>query len=79
MSPQTVRDLCDQRKIVSIRPSGNPRGRRQIVAESLDKYLQSLVDAQQPKPGYVPQVVQWDDSERELAKLIQIGKGKRHG
>lgn len=76
VSEQTVRDLCDQKKITAIRPTG-PTGHRKVVAESVDRYLQSLVDATQPKRGFVPQVVTWDDSERELKRLIQIGKGKR--
>lgn len=79
MSVSTVRGLCDQKKLIAIRPSGNPNGKRLVVAESLDKYLQTLVDGQQPKTGFVPQVVHWDDSERELTQLINNWKKRKRG
>lgn len=77
VSPQAVRDLCDQKKLMAIRVSGKPRGHRQIVAESLDKYLLSLVESESPRQRFVPQVVEWDDSERELAELIKLSKRRK--
>lgn len=77
LSPQMVRDLCDQKKLLSIRPSGNPRGRRRIVAESLDKYVQSLIESESPQPRFVPQVIEWDDSEREVGELIKNWKRRK--
>lgn len=76
VSTQTVRDLCDQKKITAVRPTGSG-GHRRVVAESIDKYLESLVQKANPKATFVPQVIQYDDSERELDRLLLLGKKKR--
>lgn len=75
VSQQMIRNLCDQKKIISVRPSGNPSGKRVIVEESLNRYMESLL-ADAP-PEFIPQRTVWDDSDAELDKLLAFVKKRR--
>lgn len=49
VSASTVRQLCDERKIIAIRPSGRPTGARRIVAESVERYLAGMISEAEGK------------------------------
>lgn len=66
LCPQSVRTLCDERKLVCIRHKA--RGKRLIPRESVEKYLAGLSDSVET---YAPVTVQFDDVEKRLGERIK--------
>lgn len=70
VSPTTIRNLCNQRKLAYIRVSGNPNGARRIVAESIDAYIKANIVGDGPEATEFPEP-EFDDSETRLRERIK--------
>jgi hypothetical protein len=73
LCPQSVRTLCDQKRLACVRH--NPNGKRLIFRESVEAYLSMLTDSVE---SYVPAVVEFDNAEQRLSERIKrLRSGKR--
>ena len=61
LCPQSVRTLCDQKRLACIRHS--PNGKRLIPRQSVESYLASLSDSVET---YAPAIVAFDDVDRRM-------------
>jgi excisionase family DNA binding protein len=64
--PSSVRKLCDQKRLKCIRHS--ERGKRLILAESVEAYIASLTDDVET---FTPATVAFDDVEKRMKERTQ--------
>lgn len=66
LCPQSVRDLCDQKRLACIRH--RPGGHRKIPREAIERYIATLTDSVET---YTPAVVEYCAVEDELDARIK--------
>lgn len=70
--PQSVRDLCNKKKLKCIRHS--ERGKRLIPQESVEAYLAGLSDSVE---AFTPVAVVFDDLDRQMKERTKRIRGMK--